>query len=365
MARERAGLGQRALAQALALSESMVSRIETGKRDVSAFELGLLHETFGWDVRELLGIERPKAKIELAARLRAADGHTAHAGERAATLIEIDALLDDLGIDGAAGGLQLDKPLPVPVDERTAVAEGEAAAARIREDAGITGPLVDLYDFAEGVLGIDVLAQPLDGSCDGIVAVGDRFVLAVIDNSSTVIGARRRFTLAHEIAHAVFGDVRDSVRFEDKGQDPLVELRADRFAGALLMPETDIRAVCGANPSFVELAHAMYTFRVSWAALKKRLAQLGIDVNGRVAAMDPGEIFDRAGRSADLRDLEAHDTDSSLRMPSRINRRIRTAYEDARIGSALVGTAFGVDGEELDRLLATMPRTRKAPEPAL
>lgn len=363
-ARTKAGLGLSDVARVLGLSASAVSRLETGKRSISAFELGLLHNAFGWDPRDLLGIERPRTKVEIAARLRSADGDASHAGKRAARLIEIDALLDDLGMDPKARSLATFGPFLPPLSETMAITHGERLAAEVRERAQLAGPVVDLFDLAEGMLGIDVLMCPLDGSCDGIVATGARFALVVVDNSPGVIGARRRFTLAHEIAHALFDDVRNAVRYENEEQDVLVELRADRFAAALLMPEDGLRATCGSQPSPVELVHAMVTFGVSWSALRKRLEQLDVAVPAEFAELEPEELFARAGRDMDLQNLKRGDADSSVRMPSRLGRRIRQAYQDAWIGAAVVGAAYGVEGDELEKLLASMPRTRPVPEPA-
>jgi len=360
--RESAGVSQAQLGRVLGVSGSLVSRIESGERKVTVFDLGLLSDAYGWDVRDLLGIERPRVKMELAARLRAAAGDVVDGSRRAAALIEVDALLDDLGLDDRSSGLRFVRTMPPPTSPEDAQRQGEGLAADLRAWAGLRGPVADLFAFVENVLGIDVSAQPLDGDCDGVVVVGQDLAVAVID--SGVIAPRGRFTVCHEACHVICCDVLDSVRFEVEAQDVLVEQRADSFAAAFLMPADEMRAALGPRPSAVDLACVLVTYRVSWKALKRRCVGLDIAIDEDLTDLDGAGLFDRAGRRDDLAALEAEDRRGSIRMPARIARRIRSAYVDGRIGAAVVGSAYDVNDEDLDRLLERMPLAFQVPVPS-
>jgi Zn-dependent peptidase ImmA (M78 family) len=89
---------------------------------------------------------------------------------------------------------------------------------------------------------------------------------------------RQRFTIAHEIAHHVHGDLdapRDSSeQFSAKSRDPK-EIAANRFAAALLMPAAVVKqAVYG--DAITDLRDLAKKFGVSTAAMEFRLKALGL-----------------------------------------------------------------------------------------
>lgn len=87
---------------------------------------------------------------------------------------------------------------------------------------------------------------------------------------------RKRFTLAHELAHYFLNDVsKDKLHYDVayRSQKNEKEKRADYFAGALLMEENIIKKLYRINPSIKELAQV---FMVSESAVTVRLMTLGI-----------------------------------------------------------------------------------------
>lgn len=354
-----AGVTQAEVAAVLGIDASAVSRVEKGDRHLSAFELGLLAQAFGWDARELLGIERPRRKMAVAARLREVDGSPQHALARAADVVEVDGLLDDLGVGDDSTGLLFDVPLPPPTSVESASQQGVELAEMLRDKVGVVGPLTDLVGFAEHELGVDVLVASVAGGCDGVIAVGDRVAVAVVDDQ--VVSGRQRFTLAHEIGHAIMGDVVDSV-YVDRGNGDrhLVETRADAFAANLLMPAPQLTALTGARPGAVELTEAMVTFGVSWTALLRRCDDLKVTVGDDLRSLSGADVFALAGRSVEVTRVEVP---IPVRIPARVDRRVRRAYGDALIGSRVVGIAFGVDGSDLRSLLADIPVSHTVPPP--
>lgn len=89
---------------------------------------------------------------------------------------------------------------------------------------------------------------------------------------------RQRFTLAHEIAHHVHGDIdapRDtSEQFSAKSHDPR-EVAANRFAAALLMPAALVKHLV-LEKRKTDLFELAKTFGVSTAAMEFRLKAIGL-----------------------------------------------------------------------------------------
>ncbi len=82
-------------------------------------------------------------------------------------------------------------------------------------------------------------------------------------------GDRQRFTIAHELGHVIMHDAEVLNSRE-------VEREADRFAGALLIPEKSAREVLGANLTLREYASAKAEWGISIQALVMRASHLGI-----------------------------------------------------------------------------------------
>jgi Zn-dependent peptidase ImmA (M78 family)/transcriptional regulator with XRE-family HTH domain len=357
-AREAAGISQAAVGNALGLSASQISRAESGKRQISAYELGVLSEAFGWDVRALLGIERPRTKMAVAARLRSEEGDPSGALRRAADLVEVDNLLDAVLSSDSSRGLEHSRPAPEPTNREQAILEGEKAAEDLREGLGVSGPVPDLLGLCEQDLGVDVLVASFDGDCDGAIAITDSLTIIVVN--ADMISGRQRFTIAHELAHGIFGDVSDTLLL-DFHRHGLVEERAHAFASALLMPAGELRRILGSDPDVTQLAEAMVHFGVSWKALRKRCARVDIKVDDALLELDGREVFTKAGRGEEVESLEAS---MPTRAPSRLIRRVRAAYGDALVGAGVVGMALGLTGEELELALQSIPVEFEIPAPS-
>ena len=145
-------------------------------------------------------------------------------------------------------------------------------------DAGIGAVPVNV-NAAAGYLGLKVAEEIMDGELSGYLEHR---------NGAWYVGVnalhhrnRRRFTIAHEIAHYVLHR-RDASSFHDNtfarraNSRDRMEQEADRFAAELLMPEGAIRqSIANGVTSVSALADA---FGVSALAMKFRLKNLGFEV---------------------------------------------------------------------------------------
>lgn len=87
-------------------------------------------------------------------------------------------------------------------------------------------------------------------------------------------GDRNRWTLAHEIGHAVM----------HRHARPEIEDEADRFASEFLMPEADVRSSLE-QLTIAKAASLKLTWRVSMQALVRRAKDLGVITHGRYKSL--------------------------------------------------------------------------------
>jgi len=173
------------------------------------------------------------------------------------------------------------------------------------------------------------------------------------------MSGRQRFTLAHEIGHAIAGDVNE-VYVDHGNQEPLVETRADSFAANLLMPADATRSILGSQPGPVELVEAMVSFGVSWTALRRRCDDLHIVLAENVQGATGRELFAAAGRLAEEARVSAP---IPARIPARLDRRVRKAYSSALVGAGVVAMTYGISGDNLERVLESMQLDYEIPRP--
>lgn len=137
---------------------------------------------------------------------------------------------------------------------------------RIAESLGVS---VNVATFPES--GIETVSG-------GIFRDGDVVTIVLNETEPRV---RQRFTCAHELGHYLkrVSEGRDDVDFTDRrtyasgtGSDP-EEMFANEFAGALLMPERELRAAHASGASVLGMARI---FDVSAAAMTMRLRNLGL-----------------------------------------------------------------------------------------
>lgn len=166
---------------------------------------------------------------------------------------------------------------PHPVHE---LRDAEDAARSVRDDWGLgNDPIPQLAMLLEE-RGVKVLSVDLD-DIDGLAAKVSRKgrdAARVVVIKKSAWGERKRFTLAHELAHMVLsvaGNINE-------------EKAADRFAGAFLMPADVLRAEVGANRTSIsigELAALKERFGVSIQALTYRCKDLGIITQTEFASL--------------------------------------------------------------------------------
>lgn len=233
-AREQLGLTQDAVAKRLGVARSAVVRMEQGTRRVTGTELAQLARVYGRDLSDFVGMA-PLGDDPFLVLERAAGDNPEHSESVAraiACLKEVVRLTEFL---------ELPRRLPPPVyrfdGPRTieeAVDQGKEAAAQERRRLGLgTLPLTPLSRIISDQ-GVWALSAALPESMSGFFAAHERYGLSIFVNRHHPV-TRRRFSLAHEYAHALLD--RDQPPVPDNGNGPsLREKRANAFASELLLP---------------------------------------------------------------------------------------------------------------------------------
>lgn len=273
LARKKAGFTLEGLAGEMspAVSAQAISKYEAGKMMPSSSVLVGLSKALNVSIDFLMGAQ----VVELAnVEFRKHSSTSAQDRARAEAIV-IEMVEDYLAIEEI---LEL-PPAPdafagVRVDAIDSYEEAEAKADALREAWQLgTDPIPSMTRLLEDK-GIKVIEADLPERFDGLTCsvkrTDGRPDVEVIIVSSRSNIERKRFSLAHELAHRVIRGVRGEIK---------LETAMHRFAGAFLAPAEHLRAeVGGARHAVIwhELAGLKRFYGMSAVAMLMRLRDVGV-----------------------------------------------------------------------------------------
>jgi Zn-dependent peptidase ImmA (M78 family)/DNA-binding XRE family transcriptional regulator len=360
-ARELAGYSQDDAANFLGVSRAMVSYWEAGTRAPNDRQLVGLARLYGVDVGRLRGDE-PLRDVHALAQMmfRGAEEELPAAARRGLRAFE-----DFLDLyQRLAGGLgekihgMHESPFTVGGRfERTEDARRKAEEVRAMLRLGL-GP-IDV-DRACDMLGVTVLRAPLGDdlteTISGAFFHHPQVGFSILVNLEMTPG-RRRFTVAHELGHALFhSDERWVLSFPKKTPR---ERFADAFAGEFLMPGEGIRRVMeehGFGPRVTDPAdviHLQRYFRVSYGTALVRLRQarlLGLDAYERFKDVRPVLYARALGYEVDPEELSRDPDEWRLRRyPAKFLRLVRLAVQRDVVSIPSAAELLGVSLREMSQ----------------
>lgn len=312
----RGEVSQREAAERVGVARELISMWETGARAPSDDYIRRLALVYGVSYGGLAGTEGSGAWTPQSVLFRKTAGAPG-SGEQAALtewLLFLDRWserLSDLGpVASQARGLR--RP-PRSIDAGSAVRDTRRAptlAAQVREHLRVgDGPLPDLYALLD-VFGVLVYRSDelqragTNGVVSGAFVNHPEAGFSVFVNARCSPG-RQAFTLAHELAHALFHySERATVsRGGDRAQE---ERFANAFASHLLVPGKELRRLAktwlqGSVNEYGAVQLASH-FRVSYAMMLYRLLDEGLAQRAEVdqwKTYSPVALADRLGLPAD------------------------------------------------------------------
>ena len=282
-ARERAGYSQDDAGAALGVSRAMVSYWEAGSRVPNDRQRSALARLYGVGPADLLeGRAVETADTDMAGLLLRADDGIAPAAVPG--IRQFGQFLDRYAELARILGEDIGGMTKSPFGHRAQFAQKDdirRKAEEVRKLLGLgSGPISDLDPVCE-ILGITVYRAHLGADLakvpSGAFLNHPQVGFSILVNLGMTPG-RRRFTVAHELAHALFHS-HETKRVVSRVRNPL-EAFADIFAGEFLMPREGVRRFmeeAGMDPRIDEPEHAVHIqryFRVSWPTALVRLRQM-------------------------------------------------------------------------------------------
>lgn len=246
-AREACGMTQEEVGGHLGVSRSTIAQMELGNRRVSGLELSELAYLYAKDLRSFVSIEEPAEEGALAALFRL---HPDLATEQDIR----ETLRRCMGLGRELTGLErllkIDRdltkivvvPLPQPSSKWEAIEQGERLALDERRRLGLgLAPLPDVADLLEAQ-GVRTAQISFPDDISGLTLIEPEIGLFVAVNRDHHF-LRRRFSFAHEYCHLLADRERQGVVSRGQDRAEFLEVRANAFAAAFLMPEEATRQI--------------------------------------------------------------------------------------------------------------------------
>ena len=361
----RGTTSQRVAADGLGVARELVSMWETGARAPSDEYMVRLARAYGVSYGWLAGTESGDGWTPREILFRKSDAPPS-GPERVAIddwLVFLDrwsARLGDLGAQGEQGrGL---RHPPRPLDTGGAVRDTRRAptlAALVREHLRVgDGPLPDLYALLDafGVLVYRSDELPhldRDGVVSGAFANHPELGYCVFVNTQCSSG-RQAFTLAHELAHALFHHTERATvsRSGDRAQE---ERFANAFASHLLVPGRELKHLAktwlaGSVTEYGAVQLAAH-FRVSYAMMLFRLLDEKLATRADISewkSYSPVAMAERLGLSADAFCHAPMRADDELdRFPLSVRNVVHQALAAGRIALSQAADILDVDEDVL------------------
>lgn len=256
-------------------------------------------------------------------------------------------------------------PLPGPPEdlrmstERYHPKAGAVSGDRVRRVLGLGDePVEDLIGLVEG-LGVPVVFKALPEGLHGLNLRDERdgLPVRVVVVSSADGWARQRFTLAHELCHALYDDAGQVIVDRVDVPQDYPEIRAEAFGRALLLPPRPLkREVSQARRAGTGLAEIVARLVARWGvsrdAVARALLNDGLATQQELAPVKRtrvSELMANAGLAEHWRAVCADEHDEAG-SPVLVRRAVE-AYGNGWVSARVVAELLGETLESTERML--------------
>lgn len=344
LARKRAGLSMRSLAESMTpqVTAQAISKYEAGKMLPSSAVLVGLGRALNVSLDFLMS-----AQVETLDVLEFRKHSTTSARDRAkAQAILIDNLERYLAIEDI-----LDMPATFEwfeshrYDSVATVEQIDARADELRRVWSLgMDPIPSLCELLEDK-GIKVVEDDLPERINGLacqVFRAARPVAVAVVVSKHINVERKRFTLAHELAHRII---------RSTGNPAInIEMAMDRFAGAFLIPREHLLDEVGSHRNritYYEIIRLKHTYGVSAAAMLVRLGQVGVLHSSSVRRAFA--TFARSWRKNEPEPIRPHHGFAAFEKPLRFKRLVSRAVGEELISPVRAATLLNQPIDSVER----------------
>lgn len=336
LARKQAGLSMQALAESVnpGVSAQAISKYEADKMMPSSGVLVGLSKTLGVSLDFLMG-----GQVEALQSLKWRKNSKASAQDRAkAEAVVIGKLENYLAIEDILDLQPSDDPfVEVRIDhvENDAALDKKAREVRKAWELGID-PIPSMTALLENK-GLKVIETDLPERINGMACHVERVnrpptEVIVIARQTNV--ERKRFNLAHELAHRIIvGTGNPSIRLESA---------MNRFAGAFLIPSEHLITLAGGHQrgvTYHEIMQLKQTYGVSAAAMLMRLRQIGI--LSEAAVEYAFKTYARSWRTVEPEPMEGDEGFAAFEVPQRFDRLVWRALGEELISPVRAAQMLG------------------------
>ena len=352
LARRKAGLSMQALSNRLTptVSVQAISKYESGKMMPSSAVLVGLGSALGVSLDFLLG-----GQVEALESVEWRKHSAASAQDRAmAEALVIEklenylAVEEILGLEGVAGPFAA---LRIAEANDEEAVESQALVVRKAWRLGID-PIPSMTALLEDK-GLKVIEADLPERINGLachVERNNRPATEVIVISRRTNVERKRFNLAHELAHRIITDTGNNVI--------KLEPAMNHFAGAFLVPRKHLEQLAGHDRyrmTWHEIMGLKRTYGVSAAAMLVRLGQVGI--LSRAAVEYAFKTYARRWRKEEPEPIAAGEGFAAFEKPQRFERLVWRALGDEMISPVRAAQLLGLPLNIVEREIMG-PRNR-------
>lgn len=237
---------------------------------------------------------------------------------------------------------------------------GKESAQRVRDGLSLgEEPITDLVGLVER-LGFPVAFQPLPAGVHGLTVRDERegAPSRAIVISTCDLWTRQRFTLAHEMCHALYDDEGQVIIDRVDVPEILPELRAESFARHLLLPvkalAVEVRQGLTAGMTWeVLIARLMIRWGLSRLAVVRAIVNDGLASEDDLRSVRTSRIDDlmaKARLTEQWRTLSSGQKEASG-SPWLVDRAVH-AFGNGLVGVQVIAELLGQDVETTERQLA-------------